>query len=191
MLRFAPAVLVALALAGCGGGGGDKPDRLTSTAPKTTPAPSLSPSPSSEAPATASKSGGADDGIGATGPVTAREKAVVKGWADALRRGDVERAASYWEIPAVAANGGQPIKLLSRRAVFFWNVSLPCGAKLESVQRDSTYVLATFVLTERPGKGDCGTGVGHRARTLFLVHGHKIVQWLRAADPPQQESQKS
>jgi hypothetical protein len=185
MPRIAPVVpLLLLALAGCGGGGGGQPDRLTLTTPKTTPAPG-SPRPS----ATPSKGG--DDGLGATGPVTAREKAVVKGWSDALRRGDVDRAVSYWEIPALAANGGQPIRLVSRQAVRFWNSSLPCGAKLESVERDARYVLATFVLTERPGKGKCGTGVGHRARTLFLVHGHKIVQWLRATDPPPKQSQTS
>ena len=188
MPRIAPVVpLLLLALAGCGGGGGGQPDRLTLTTPRTTPAPS---SPGSPAPSSTPKARG-DDGIGATGPVTAREKAVVKGWSDALRRGDVERAVAYWEIPAVAANGGQPIRLQTRAAVRFWNSSLPCGAKLQSVRRDARYVLATFVLTERPGKGKCGTGVGHRARALFLVHGHKIVQWLRAADPPPKNTQTS
>jgi hypothetical protein len=188
MPRIAPVVLLLLLVAGCGGGGGDEPDRFSLTTPKTTPAPS---SPGDPAPsATAPKKHG-DDGIGATGPVTAREKAGEKGWSDALRHGKVEKAVSYWEIPAVAANGGQPIRLVSRKAVRFWNTSLPCGAKLVGVERDARYVLATFVLTERPGKGDCGTGVGHKARALFLVHGHKIVQWLRAADPPPKQSQTS
>jgi hypothetical protein len=187
MPRVAPVALLVLAFAGCGGGGGGQPDRLTLTTPKATPAPSSGdPAPSPSAP----KQGG-DDGIGATGPVTAREKAVVKGWADALRRGDVEKAVSYWEIPALAANGEQPVRLVSPAAVRLWNTSLPCGAKLVSVKRDARYVLATFVLTERPGEGSCGTGVGNRARVLFLVHGHKFVQWLRAPDPPQKQSQTS
>jgi hypothetical protein len=180
MPRCAPVALLVLVLAGCGGGGGGEPDRLTLTTPRGTPGPSAT---RGESPASGR--------IGGTGPVTAREKAVVKGWSDALRRGDVERAVGFFEIPATVANGGQPLRLVTRRAVRFFNETLPCGARLESVERDSNYVLATFVLTERPGKGQCGTGVGHRARTLFLVDGDKIVQWLRAADPPQQQSQTS
>ena len=179
MPRSAPVVpLLLVLLAGCGGGGGGQPDRLTLTTPKATPDASRGESPASGR-------------LGGSGPVTAREKAVVKGWSDALRRGNVERAVSYWEIPAIAANGGQPIRLVSRSAVRFWNASLPCGAKLESVERDARYVLATFVLTERPGRGKCGTGVGHRARALFLLDGDKIVQWLRAPDPPAEQSQSS
>jgi hypothetical protein len=180
MPRVAPVLLFLLVLAGCGGGGGGgDPDRLTLTTPKVSP-------PAKEATPEASKAGKAPEQTapGHTGPITAREKAVVRGWSEALRHGDVERAVGFWEIPAIAANGGQPVRLPTRRAVRFWNSSLPCGAKLESVERDARYVLATFVLTERPGKGSCGTGVGHRARTLFLVRGKKIVQWLRATDPP-------
>ena len=119
-----------------------------------------------------------------TGPVTGAEKAVIRGWADALRRGDVERAIGYWRTPAIAANGSQPFKLLTRRAVRQFNDGLACGARLESVERDEGYVLATFRLTERKDAPvSCGSGVGHRARTLFLLRGGKIVQWIRAPDP--------
>ena len=119
-----------------------------------------------------------------TGPVTAAEKAVIRGWADALRQGDVERAVGYWHTPAIAANGSQPFKLLTRRAVRQFNDGLACGARLESVERDEGYVLATFRLTERKGaEVSCGSGVGNRARTLFLLRGGKIVQWIRATDP--------
>ena len=38
---------------------------------------------------------------------------MIRGWADALRRGDVERAVGYWRTPAIAANGSQPFKLLT------------------------------------------------------------------------------
>ena len=31
--------------------------------------------------------------------------------------------------------------------------------------------------------GACGTGVGNKAKTLFLIRGGKIAQWLRAPDP--------
>ena len=31
--------------------------------------------------------------------------------------------------------------------------------------------------------GACGTGVGNKAKTLFLIRDGKIAQWLRAPDP--------
>ena len=179
MPRAASVLLVVLFVAGCGGGGGgEKPGRLSLTTPKqsSTPAPA-------EAEATPTP---------APRRVTARERAIVKGWADALRRGDVDRAISYWRIPATAWNGGgSPVRLTTRAAVRFWNESLPCGAKLESMRRSGNYALGTFVLTERPGKGRCGTGTGHRARVAFLVRGGRIIQWIRAPDPSSENDQTS
>jgi len=176
MARLATVLLSLVLLAGCGGGGGDedRPDRLTLTTPK----------PDSREPK-AAPGGGSSEPEPRTGPVTAAEKAVIRGWADALRRGDVERAVGYWRPPAIAANGGQPFKLLTRRAVRHFNDGLTCGARLESVERDKNYLLATFRLTERLGSpGSCGPGVGNRARTLFLLRDGRIVQWIRATDPP-------
>jgi hypothetical protein len=170
--------LCVLVLAGCGGGGGGgggDGDRLTLTTPKATASPSPSPSPSK---------GSGSERPQSTGPVTAAEKRVIRDWANALRRGDVERAVSYWTVPAIAANGTQPVRLLTRDAIRQWNDSLPCGAKLKSVERDSNYVLATFVLTNRKGvPNGCGSGVGNEARTVFLIRGGKIAQWIRAPDP--------
>jgi hypothetical protein len=159
------ALVAVLVVAGCGGSS-SKPNRLTLTTPKVSPAPS-------ESSATSER------------PITLGEKNVVRGWSDALRHGDVEGAVDYWAVPATAWNGGdQPVRLLTRAAVRFFNKTLPCGARAVAFERDANYVLATFVLTERPGPGRCGTGTGHRARVLFLVRGGKIVQWLRATDPP-------
>jgi hypothetical protein len=176
MPRFAGVLLVAvLALAGCGGSGGEpKPDsRLTLTTPK-----------SGEGDARAGP-GGASPEPRRTGPVTKAEEAVVRGWTEALRRGDVERAVSYWRAPAIAANGSQPFRLVTRRAIRQFNEGLTCGAKLESVERDKDYVLATFRLTNRRDRpGACSQGVGQRARVLFLLRGGRIAQWIRASDPP-------
>jgi hypothetical protein len=174
MLRLAPVPVVLLVLAGCGGGGGDGGDRSARTPP---------PPATRSAEPQAQPRGGGEQAPDPKGPVTSEEKAVIRGWSDALRRGDVSRAAGYWAIPSIASNGGQPIRLLSGKAVRFFNEGLPCGAKLESAARDAAYVLATFRLTERPGAGRCGSGVGERARTLFLLRDGKIVQWLRAPDP--------
>jgi hypothetical protein len=175
MPRLAGVLLVALlALAGCGGGGDDKPDRrLTLTTPK------------GDEGGQGDESGGGSGAPAPSGKVTKAEEAVVRGWTDALRRGDVERATSYWRAPAIAANGGQPFRLVTRRAVRHFNEGLTCGAKLESVERDKTYVLATFRLTNRRDRpGACAQGVGHLARVLFLLRGGKIAQWIRAVDPP-------
>ena len=171
MPRLLPVLLLVLALAGCGGGddGGDGAARAPS------PAPSAEPQ--------AEPRGSDPDAPAPKGPVTGDEEAVIRGWSDALRRGDVGRAVGYWAIPSIASNGGGPIRLLSSKAVRFFNEGLTCGAKLESATRDAQYVLAIFRLTERPGAGECGPGVGEKARTLFLLRDGKIVQWLRASDP--------
>ena len=161
--------LALLALAGCGGGGDGDGDRSADRRASPTAT-----AKSREAPATPP-----------TGPVTSAEVAVIRGWADALRNGDVERASSYWRPPAIAANGGQPFRLVTMRAVRHFNEGLTCGARLESTERDKSYVLATFRLSNRRDRpGACAQGAGHRARTLFLLRDGKIVQWIRAADPP-------
>ena len=173
MPRLATVLALALlALSGCGGGGDS--DR----AAKRTATPSASPKPRTIPREDLEKS--------PAGPVTAAEKAVIRGWADALRRGDVERASRYWQPPAIAANGSQPFRLVTMRAVRQFNEGLTCGARLESAERDKNYVVATFRLTNRRDRpGACAQGVGQRARTIFLLREGKIVQWIRAADPPQ------
>jgi len=166
--------LALLALSGCGGGGGSARTADRSATPK--------PSPSAGKPHYLPREAVKPP----TGPVTAAEKAVIRGWADALRRGDVNRASSYWRPPAIAANGSQPFRLVTMRAVREFNEGLTCGARFESAERDKNYVVATFRLTNRRDRpGACAQGVGQRARTLFLLRGGKIVQWIRAADPPE------
>ena len=175
MPRLATALLVLLALSGCGGGNDDKrADRRSVATPK-----------ADDGEAELSPGGSSSRERPRTGPVTRAERAVVRGWADALRRGDVQRASGYWRVPAIASNGGQPFRLVTQRAVRQFNEGLTCGARLESVERDKAYVLATFRLTNRRDRpGACAQGVGNRARTLFLLRDGRIVQWIRASDPP-------
>ncbi len=178
MSRVAPAlVVVVLALTGCGGGGDDggggaDEDRFDLTTPK------------------AAGTGKADADAGETATpeprrrVTRTEVRVIKGWADALRHGRVARATAYFRVPSRVSDGRPPIELTDRSQVQLFNASLPCGARLEKTRKvDEDFVLATFVLTERPGPGRCGDGTGERARTLFYIEDGRIVQWLRAADP--------
>ena len=109
---------------------------------------------------------------------------MIDDWAMALADGDVEAAAGYFEVPSVAQNGTAPLQLESKRDVLLFNASLPCGAKLTRAEAHGRYVLATFELTERPGPGECGDGVGLEARTAFLIEDGEISEWRRAPGPP-------
>ena len=110
------------------------------------------------------------------------EVEVIEGWADDLRAGEVEAAADHWKIPSVAQNGTPAIELTNRKAVIAFNEALPCGAELIEAETQGKYTVATFELTERPGKGECGAGTGETARTAFVIEDGKIVEWRRAAD---------
>jgi hypothetical protein len=90
-------------------------------------------------------------------------------------------------------DGTNPLRRLGdRNAIKEFNRGLPCGAKLVGTSRgQGSYVVATFRLTERPGRGTCGTGVDHLAATAFLIEGRHIVRWLRGPDPAQPDDDKS
>ena len=85
-------------------------------------------------------------------------------------------------MPAIVSNGTPPIQLKKRSDVRFFNRTLPCGAKFKSAIDTGAYVVATLVLTRRPG-GRCPGGVGNEAYTAFLIRRHKIVQWRRVLKP--------
>lgn len=117
--------------------------------------------------------------------------AVIRGWSDALRRGDVTRAAEYFAVPSVMINGPDAngnavvIRIRSRADAEAANVTLPCGAKFISADQRGRFVNALFRLTDRPGPGGgCGSGSGLTARTNFVISGRRIVEWLRAPDDP-------
>jgi hypothetical protein len=133
---------------------------------------------------------GGDDGSGGSdvpGGADPEATQVIEDWSTALREGDVEAAADYFEIPTLAQNGTPPVPLDSREDVVAFNEALPCGAELIRATDHGDYVLATFELTERPGAGECGEGVGTRARTAFHIEDGLIVEWIRAVDEPELE----
>jgi hypothetical protein len=153
--------LLATLVAGCGGSSIDgRSDQGSSQQP---PAKASKPKPAPGAPA-----------------------GVVTGWADALRGGDVKRAVSFFAVPSTVQNGGPALRLGSSGAVRAFNLALPCGAKVVRTQELHGYLLAEFVLTERKGSGggQCGSGVGVKASTAFLIRGGKIVQWRRIPGLP-------
>jgi hypothetical protein len=121
-------------------------------------------------------------------PAAARDVAVIRGWADALRHGKVERAVRYFAIPSVVSNGTAPVRLTSHKLVRLFNLTLPCGAKVVKTRDTGAYVVATFRLTERPGAGRCGASVGGKAFTAFLIRRHRIVQWRRVLEPAPEET---
>ena len=130
--------------------------------------------------------GGSGDGGGEEaeipGGADPDEARVIEEWSSALRGGDVEGAAGYFELPSVAQNGTPPLALRTREAVVEFNRALPCGAELIEAEPDGRYTIATFELTERPGPGDCGTGVGETARTAFVIEDGLIREWRRVPD---------
>lgn len=120
--------------------------------------------------------------------VPAAEVAVIRGWSDALRSGDIATAAGYFRIPSLFFTGNGPVVELDSAAdVAHANAALPCGARLLAVSARGRYLDALFRLTNRPGPGGsqgCGSGTGQTARTDFLIRNGHIVQWLRAPDEP-------
>jgi hypothetical protein len=126
--------------------------------------------------------GGGDDDSGDSGvpggadPASAK---VIGDWATALREGDIDHAADFFRVPTVAQNGTPPLDLDSRTKIVVFNESLPCGAKLVAATDHAGFTIATFELTERPGAGRCGDGVGHTAQTAFKIEDGKITEWRR------------
>ncbi|MFL5893642.1 MAG: hypothetical protein ACJ76Z_00850 [Thermoleophilaceae bacterium] len=154
----------ALALAGCGGGHHAAaarvhhaaPPQHRATAPPKESTPHLRPAPDSEV-------------------------AVVRAWSDSLRAGRVKKASSYFALPAIVQNGGDPLTLRTRFAVRYFNASLPCGARVvRGVTAGGHYIIVTFRLTERKGvTPGCGSGTGQLAATAFAFRHGKISEWRR------------
>ena len=107
---------------------------------------------------------------------------MIRDWADDLRGGDLEAAADHFQLPSLAQNGTAPIELTTRDQVRAFNASLPCGAELTEAEDHGHFTIATFELTERPGGGECGTGVGETARTAFVIEDGLITRWIRVVD---------
>jgi hypothetical protein len=112
------------------------------------------------------------------------DTAVVRGWSDALRVGQLDRAAAYFALPSTVqlTPGGPLATIRSRADARAFDELLPCGARLVSARRVGRFIDALFLLTTRPGTR-CD-GAGATARTAFDIAGGKIVQWRRVANEP-------
>src|SRR5690348_1206143 len=110
-----------------------------------------------------------------------RTRPVLRGWANALRRNDDARAAQYFSLPAIVAQGTAQ-RLETRAQVKAFNVALPCGARLLGVGHVERYVVGTFRLTVRPDH--VCTVKGRRVRVAFVMRGHKIAEWREVPNIP-------
>jgi hypothetical protein len=109
---------------------------------------------------------------------------VIRSWSDALRAGDIKRAAGYFALPSTMVNG-VIIAIHTRAEAYTANEELPCGAKLIYAAKHGRYITAVFRLTTRRGPySDCGSGTGSTAATDFVIAHGRIVEWLRAPNPP-------
>ncbi len=167
----APAIALSscLLIGACGGGGNPRPPATSSSTPR------------AQTPATDPLALPAGVPRSATGPADPRAARTIRAWAQALGRGDVTRAVSYWAVPAKIQNATPVLTLASKADLRLFNGSLACGAVLTGAGSARGYTIATFRLTERRG-GDCGSGTGHSARTAILVRGGRITGWYRLPD---------
>ena len=108
---------------------------------------------------------------------------VVRAWADTLRRGDVRGAARYFAIPSrrLQRHAGPHAQVARGRAVLQPHAAVR-GQVIRSEPAPHDFVYITFRLTERPGRGRCGSGTGGTARTAFRVRDGHITDWLRVPD---------
>jgi hypothetical protein len=169
--------LLGLVLAACGESA--EPDRFDLRTPGAETGAPLTPTP--EATATPRATATPEPTPKPRG-VTRAERRIVRGWSDALRRGNVAAASRYFSVPALAVNPA-PAFLATASDVKAFNRDLPCGAKLVKMRRsdEPTFVVAIFRLTERPGsKEGCGTGTGNLAAVAFRIYRGHITSWIRA-----------
>jgi hypothetical protein len=157
--------LIALAIAGCGDNGGEEA------------------SSSEGAGATTDSQDAAPEISGDADPGDVR---VIDAWVTTLHRGDVDAAARYFAIPSVAENPPLLFHIRSFDDARRFNQLLPCGARLIRAETQGEFTTATFHLTERPGPGVCGEGVGETAKTSFVIRNGKIAEWRRVGLSPGQ-----
>jgi hypothetical protein len=106
---------------------------------------------------------------------------VIRAWSDSLREGHITKATSYFGVPLIVSNSGPAVTLRTRAEVRFFNLSLPCGAKLRKTVTGKRYTIAVFVLTDRVGSR-CD-GPGNLAATAFAFRKGKIIEWRRVKPP--------
>jgi hypothetical protein len=172
--RSAVAVLAALsvtAAVGCGGA------QKSITAPQTA---TNDPGPTPPVSDLALPAGVPD---ASTGPAATAARHIINDWLKALRSGNVKRAAHYFALPSKFQNATPVLTVHNEQERIAVNTSLSCGAVATEMGGAGVYTIVTFRLTERKG-GNCGTGVGGKARGAIRVERRHIKEWYRLPDEP-------
>ena len=113
-------------------------------------------------------------GCGTSGP---KPGGVVRGWAEALRADDNERAASLFAPGAAVVQGDRLVYLRTHTAAVLWNRRIPCAGTIVSMKEDGSAATATFRLDDRKGGRRCDNAKGAEAVALFVVEHGKIILW--------------
>ncbi|WP_354698398.1 hypothetical protein DSM112329_04073 [Paraconexibacter sp. AEG42_29] len=186
MRRLAPLVLIAstvglVALSGCGDDGGDDTAAVP-TITSSSPTPSSPSVPSVPARPQVPEAYQVPRAVPqrpngrTTDAVSAR---VIKKWLGALSKGDIERAARFFALPARVQNGTSVLTLRKAGDRVIFNEAFPCGARATKLQQGGKgFTIVDFVLTERAG-GDCMGGAGGEARSAIRVVDGHITDWYR------------
>jgi hypothetical protein len=119
----------------------------------------------------------------ATGPADPAAVRVVRRWLATLRRGDTRGAARFFALPSRFQNGTPVLTVDSEVERVAVNEALPCGATMARAGGAGAFTIVDYRLVRRPG-GDCGSGVGGRARGAVRVVGGQIAEWYRLPDAP-------
>jgi hypothetical protein len=111
---------------------------------------------------------------------------VIRGWTEAMYKGDYERAARFFATDAIVQQVTTIVLRTHEDAVAFGR-SLPCRAKVTGiVPQPKGVLLASFKLF--PGvSGTCAGGGNARVR-FFIRHG-RIETWRQLPDAPQPPGQ--
>ena len=174
--RSAVALLAVVSVTAAVGCGGARETSSTATAPSAIDDPGPTP-PVSDL---AVPPGVPDE---STGPAAADARRIINSWLKALRHGDIKRAAHYFALPSKFQNATPVLTVNTEDERIAVNVSLSCGAVATEMGGAGPYTIVTFRLTKRPG-GDCGTGVGGKARGAIRVERRHIQEWYRLPDEP-------
>jgi hypothetical protein len=115
-------------------------------------------------------------------------ESVVRGWTEALYKGQYERAANYFARGAIVQQS-QTVVLTTHIKALAFNLSLPCRATVTGVKQEPRGVLlASFKLF--PGRGGlCAKGGTARVR-FFIRHG-KIESWRQLPEAPSPPGQSA
>jgi hypothetical protein len=114
-----------------------------------------------------------------------RLRPVIEGWTQAVATGDLDKAAGYFDLPAIVSLPDQPLIELRTPAVArAFTVSLGCAPRLISVKPDGRYVIGAFLQTTLQGRVCPNEGGVSRISFVFgdPDHPRQFTEWWAA--PP-------